>query len=53
MARLIELLFVQLVFEFGIFLPQQLMEFGLVFYVCEFERFAGGEDDGLFGEVTV
>lgn len=53
LARLVELLLVELVFELCVFLSKQLVKFGLVFDVCEFKGFTWGENDGLFGEVAV
>lgn len=53
LAEIVWFLIVKIVFESGIAVSELLKEFVLRAHRIEVERFAGGEDDNLLGEVAV
>jgi hypothetical protein len=53
LAEIVWFLIVKIVFESGIAVSELLKEFVLRAHRIEVERFAGGEDDDLLGEVAV
>lgn len=53
LAEIVWFLIVKIVFESGIAVSELLKEFVLRAHRIEVERFAGGEDDDLLGEIAV